>query len=139
MMKKIVFLMSLALAGTSCASPHVEDTASMSDSQLARLLAVDGKSRLVQVDGAEVKSPLATSYYLKPGNRELQFQVHRKGAGAPGKGVKRMVPTDKYVTTRVNLQAGHDYLLKIDTRDQQPRVVIDERPSAARLSVADHN
>jgi hypothetical protein len=138
-MKKLAFLMSLALAATSCASPHLEDTASLRNDELARLVAVDRQSRLIKVDDANVRSPVTGSYYLKPGQRQLQFQLQRPGATAPGKSMGGIIALDKYVTTTVDLKAGHDYLLKIDTSDIEPRVVINERPTASLLNVADNN
>lgn len=138
-MKKIVFLMSLALAGTSCATPHVEDTASMNSSELARLVAVDRKSRLIKVDDASVRSPVIGSYYLKPGQRELQFQLQSPGATAPGKSMGGVIARNEYVTTTIDLKPGHDYLLKIDSSDIEPRVVVNERPTSSLLNVADRD
>jgi hypothetical protein len=138
-MKKLVFLMSLVMAGVSCASPHLEDTASMRSDELARLVAVDRKSRLIKVDDTSVRSPVIGSYYLKPGQRELQFQLQSPGATAPGKSMGGVIARDKYVTTTIDLKPGHDYLLKIDSSDIEPRVVVNERPTSSRLNVADRD
>jgi uncharacterized protein YcfL len=80
-MKKLVLLFTLGLVG--CNTPHLAETVGMDSSALAKLAVTNNSARLVKVDGNPVEAPVIGSYYVKPGARELEFQIQHAGATAP--------------------------------------------------------
>lgn len=120
---KTVMAMLLAVLTSGCANMHVEGTDANSTDSLAKLVSVDRRSRLVAVDGEDVKGPVIGSYYLKPGDRLLRFQLQVPQGGL-GKGVGHGVSaTGQFVETRSELKPGTRYFLYVE----QDQVVIREQ------------
>ena len=121
-MKTVVALLMAALIG-GCANMHVEGTEASSADSLAKLVSTDRRSRLIAVDGSRVNGPVIGSYYLKPGNGELRFQLQTPNGGL-GKGAGHGVTAlERYVDTRLELKAGSQYWLQVE----QDTVVIREQ------------
>jgi hypothetical protein len=121
-MRKTIALLSAALMA-GCANMHVEGTEGSSTSNLATLVSTDRRSRLVAIDGNRVNGPVIGSYYVKPGNRQLQFSLQVPSGGL-GKGVGHGVSaTGQFVETRAELRAGIRYFLHVE----QDKVVIREQ------------
>jgi hypothetical protein len=121
-MKKVMALLIAALM-TGCANVHVEGTEASSTASLAKLVSIDRRSRLVAIDGTRVNGPVIGSYYLKPGNRELRFQLQTPNSGL-GKGASHGVTAlERFVETRSELKAGTQYFLHVE----QDKVVIREQ------------
>lgn len=129
-MKLRVTLLALVLTG--CANVHVEGTNGSSEQSLAKLIAPDRRSRLVAIDGQAVSGPVVGSYYVKPGNRTLEFQLQTPNFAGPGKSFGHGVTArDEFMTTQADLKAGGRYVLTLDTRSGTPQVLIRETPSSA--------
>lgn len=121
-MKKVATLLIAALM-TGCANVHVEGTEASSTDSLAKLVSVDRRSRLVAIDGTRVNGPVIGSYYVKPGNRLLRFQLQIPNSGL-GKGAGHGVTAvNSFVDTRSELKAGTQYFLHVE----QNEVVIREQ------------
>ena len=111
MKKALPLLIAALLAG--CANVHVEGTAGSSTDSLAKLVSVDRRSRLVAIDGNRVNGPVIGSYYVKPGSRELRFQLQTPNSGL-GKNVGHGVTAlDRFVDTRADLKPGSQYFLSV--------------------------
>ena len=135
-MKTMALLATLVIAG--CSTPHIENTAGQSAAALAKVAVVDHQARLVKVDGAAVEAPTIGSYYLKPGARELEFQLQVGGATAPGKSMGGShTPVDRFVSRKLDLKAGHMYQLTVAGTRLQPELVVNEQPVAANLASKD--
>ncbi|MES2603651.1 MAG: hypothetical protein V4603_01870 [Pseudomonadota bacterium] len=136
-MKTLALLATLAIAG--CSTPHIENTVGQASSALAKVAVVDRQARLIKVDGAAVEAPTIGSYYLKPGSRELEFQLQHGNATAPGKSMGGGITTiNRFVTTRVELKAGHEYQLTVEGTRVQPKLVVNERAAdAVKVASAD--
>jgi hypothetical protein len=112
MNKPMALLMAALMSG--CANVHVEGTDASNADSLAKLVSVDRRSRLIAIDGNRVNGPVIGSYYVKPGNRALRFQLQTPNSGL-GKGVGHGVTAlDRFVDTRFELKAGTQYFLQVD-------------------------
>lgn len=135
-MKVMALLATLAI--TACSTPHIENTAGQTGDSLAKVAVVNHGARLVKVDGAAVEAPTIGSYFLKPGARELEFQLQHAGATAPGKSLNGgPTPIDRFITKKVDLKAGHEYQLSITGTRLQPELVVNEQPATVKLTSAD--
>jgi hypothetical protein len=133
-----IFPLLSALALTGCANVHVEGTEGSSIQSLARLIAADRSSRLVAIDGTAVNGPVLGSYYLKPGNRTLEFQLQTPNFAGPGKSFGHGVTArDEFVTTQADLRAGGRYVLTVERGSAAPQVLIRETPSSAAARGSD--
>ncbi len=121
-MKQVMALLIAALMA-GCANVHVEGTEASNTDSLAKLVSTDRRSRLIAIDGNRVNGPVIGSYYVKPGNRELRFQLQAPNSGL-GKGVGHGVTAlDRFVDTRSELKAGTQYFLHVE----QDKIVIREQ------------
>jgi hypothetical protein len=128
-MKAIALILATALIGSTAAYGETAGSAT--------LVSSDRYSRLVAVDGTRIKQNSVGSYAVESGSRELQFQLVIPGATAPGKSMGySSTPTNQFVTTKANLQAGTHYTAHVDKTDLQPKVVIREKQSGVQASLA---
>ena len=112
-MRIAIPLLIAALMG-GCANVHVEGTEGSSTDSLAKLVSVDRRSRLVAIDGSRVNGPVIGSYYVKPGNRELRFQLQKPDGGLGKSAGHGVTALDRFVDTRAELKPGSRYFLSID-------------------------
>ncbi len=112
-MKQALPLLIAALM-SGCANVHVEDTEGSSTDRLAKLVSVDRRSRLVAIDGNRVNGPVIGSYYVKPGNRELRFQLQTPNSGLGKSAGHGVTALDRFVDTRAELKPGSRYFLHVD-------------------------
>lgn len=111
MNKALLLLITALMAG--CANVHVEGTEGASTASLAKLVSVDRRSRLVAIDGNRVNGPVIGSYYVKPGNRDLRFQLQRPNSGLGKSSGHGVTALDKFVDTRAELKPGSRYFLQV--------------------------
>jgi hypothetical protein len=112
-MNKACMLLIAALM-TGCANVHVEGTDGSSTDSLAKLVSVDRRSRLVAIDGNRVNGPVIGSYYVKPGNRELRFQLQTPNGGLGKSAGHGVTALDRFIDTRAELKPGSQYFLSVD-------------------------
>ncbi len=112
-MKQALLLLIAALM-SGCANVHVEGTEGSRTDSLAKLVSVDRRSRLVAIDGNRVNGPVIGSYYVKPGNRELRFQLQTPNSGLGKSAGHGVTALDRFVDTRAELKPGSRYFLHVD-------------------------
>ncbi|MES2625207.1 MAG: hypothetical protein V4628_08005 [Pseudomonadota bacterium] len=125
-MRNMLLVITLGLTG--CAIPHLEGTETQDTALLARLNSVDRETRLVKLDDARIRTPAGGGYFVKPGARKLEFQLHVASAGAPGKNNSGgSTPLNDFIEACIDLKPGYDYLIEVNKEDPQAVLVVNER------------
>lgn len=125
-MRKILPLFTIVLMG--CATPHLEGTDGQDSATLARISSPDREARLVRVEGIRINAPASGGFFLKPGERRLQFQLQLAAGGPPGKTlVAGFTPQQEFLEACLDLKAGYDYLVEVDRSRPERTLVVNER------------